>query len=67
MHSSIEEARKLKLKNGQKIKVRIRGKRAVIFENVIVRAKEGYRLTVHVDTDEGNAAGIEGKTLGEIV
>jgi propanediol utilization protein len=67
LHCSAEEARKLRLKNVQKIKVRISGKRALVFDNVIVRADKCYKLAVHLDTDEGNAAGIDGQGEGEIV
>lgn len=58
IHCSPKEAKKLKLKNGDIVSVKIKGERAVIFENVILRIKEGYKLCLHLDTDEGNAAGI---------
>jgi len=32
-----------------------------------VRTGENFRLTLHLDTDEGNATGIQGKKFGEIV
>jgi propanediol utilization protein len=67
LHCSAEDAKKLRLKNVQKIKVRISGKRALVFDNVVVRADKCYKLAVHLDTDEGNAAGIEGNAEGEIV
>jgi putative phosphotransacetylase len=67
LHCSAEEAKKLRLKNGEKIKIRVAGKRALIFENVVVRTGKGFELAVHLDTDEGNAAGIDGQSKGEIV
>jgi len=67
LHLSPEEAKKLNLKNKEKIKIRILGKRALIFENVIVRVKKGFNLALHLDTDEGNAAGIPKKGKGILI
>jgi propanediol utilization protein len=67
LHCSEEDAKKLKLKNNQIIKIRISGKRGLIFDNVVVRIKENFKTSVHLDTDEANAAGISGKVFGEII
>jgi propanediol utilization protein len=68
LHCSLEEAEKLKLKNNQKISVKIKGKqREITFHDIVVRASENYRLSLHLDTDEGNAAGIFGEAFGKIV
>jgi putative phosphotransacetylase len=58
IHCATGEAKKLKLKNGQEVSVKINGERPVIFENVLIRVKDGYKLCLHLDTDEGNAANI---------
>jgi propanediol utilization protein len=67
LHCSPEEAKKLKLKNNQILKIKIPGKRGLIFDNVVVRVNPKFRLSVHLDTDEGNSAGVYGKTFGEII
>jgi len=67
LHCSEEEAKKLKIKNNQLIKIKTSGERGIIFENVIVRVKPTFRLSFQIDTDEGNAAGIIKKTFGEII
>jgi propanediol utilization protein len=67
LHLSPQEAKKLKLKNNQEVSVKIKGIRETIFCNIIVRVSDNYRLSLHLDTDEGNSAGIFGKTFGEIV
>ena len=67
LHCSSEEGKKLNIRNNQIIKIKIAGKRGLIFDNVIVRIKENFRTSVHLDTDEANAAGISGKTFGEII
>ena len=59
IHCNKTQAAKLGLKNGDKVNVRVEGMRAVVFEDVVVRAQDDYKLCMHVDTDEGNAAGID--------
>ena len=67
IHISEEEAKKLRLKNNQRVSVRVNGIRGITFHDVVVRIAKNYRLALHLDTDEGNAAGIFGKTFGEII
>jgi len=67
LHISETEAKKLKVKNNQKVSIKVKGKREITFHEVIVRVSENYRLSVHLDTDEGNSAGIIGKIFGELV
>jgi acetate kinase len=43
------------------------GERSVSFANTLIRAKEGYVIEMHIDTDEANAAGISFQTKGELV
>ena len=45
----------------------VMGKRPVIFGNVAVRVRDDYKLCLHLDTDEGNAAGINKIGEGEIL
>lgn len=67
LHLSPQQARKLRLKNNQKVSMKTKGTREITFHNIIVRISENYRLALHLDTDEGNSAGIIGKSFGEIV
>jgi len=67
VHLSPDEAKEMKLKDGQSIKVKISGERGLTFDNVIVRVHESFRKFMHIDTDEGNAAGIKQEAFGEIV
>lgn len=67
LHLSKKEAKKLKLKNGEKIAIKIKGKRGLIFQNVIVRVSPYFKMACHLDTDEGNAAGINKKTYGQLI
>ena len=67
LHCSETDAKKLKLKNYQNIKIKIPGKRGLIFDNIAVRINPEFKTSVHLDTDEGNSAGIKGKTFGKII
>ncbi|MEK7658996.1 MAG: phosphate propanoyltransferase [Patescibacteria group bacterium] len=67
IHCATSQAAELGLKNNDKVSVRVPaspsqggdGERPVIFENVAIRIKDDYKLCMHLDTDEGNAAGID--------
>ena len=67
LHCATEESKKYKLKAGDSISVKIGGERGIIFENVIVRVKDDYKLSVQLDTDEGNAARINKIGEGYII
>ncbi len=62
LHCSPEEAKELKLKKNASVKVI--GDRGLIFEKVRVRIDKKYKLSMHIDTDEGNACGINQKGTG---
>lgn len=66
-HITPKMALKLKLKNHSKVKVKVSGKRGLVFENIVVRIDEGYKNNIHLDTDEANAAGIEHLAKGELI
>jgi len=67
LHCTEKQAKKLKLKNNQKVSIKINGERETTFHNIIVRISNNYDLSLHLDTDEANSAGIKGKTFGKIV
>lgn len=68
IHMSDKQADDRGLENKQKVKVKVAGVRGVIFEEVIVRVHPTFDLTMHIDTDEGNACGAEMKGgFGEVV
>lgn len=58
IHCNKNEADSLQIKNNDVVSVKIEGDRAVIFENVAIRVGDNYKLSMHIDTDEGNTAGI---------
>jgi len=67
LHCNPEQAELLKLKNKSLISIKVEGKRGITFHNIKVRVEQGYNLSLHLDTDEGNSAGILKKGKGKIV
>ena len=41
--------------------------RTTVFGDVIVRAVPGFILELHIDTDEANAANVQGTVMARIV
>lgn len=59
LHCTVKEAQELWVKNWAIIKMHANGDRALMFENVVVRAKDDYALDFHIDIEEANAAGLK--------
>jgi putative phosphotransacetylase len=66
VHLSAEQAKEAGVQDKQMISVRFGGERGVVFDNVLVRAGDGHEAEIHLDTDEGNAAGLKNGDLGEL-
>ncbi|MBE3573666.1 MAG: phosphate propanoyltransferase [Moorella humiferrea] len=60
IHMEEERAKILNLHDEQKVRVWVPGVRAMILDNVIIRTSPHYRLELHLDTDEANAALLSG-------
>ena len=58
IHMSVEEGAAFGLKDGDYVTVEADGERRTRFYDVQVRVNEAFRLEMHIDTDDANAAGI---------
>lgn len=68
LHINPAQAKKLGVENGDFISIEAKKcLRPIIFKDVLVRVGENYNLTMHVDTDEGNAASLTPDSYGEVV
>jgi putative phosphotransacetylase len=67
IHFHTTDAQQWGIADKQMLKVRVGGERGVIFDQVVARVSENFALDMHIDTDEGNAAGISTGDYGEIV
>jgi len=66
IHMSPEDAMRFRVRDNYVVRVRIEGERELIFGDVVVRVNPAFRLAMHIDTDEGNAANIKTGMLGYI-
>ncbi len=67
VHLSPDQAKEAGVKDKQIVSIKFEGERGVIFNNVLVRSGQGHEKEIHLDTDEGNAAGLSNGDLGEII
>lgn len=67
VHLSPAQAAEAGVKDKDIVKIKFEGERGVIFDNVLVRSGESHEREIHLDTDEGNAAGLGNGALGEII
>ena len=68
LHCNPAEASELGFKDGQKLMAKIKTERgSLIYSGIEVKIAPNYRLRIHLDTDEGNAAGISSKCFGYLI
>jgi len=67
IHMHTTDAEKFGVKDKDRVKVRVSGERGLVYENVLVRVHENYALEMHVDMDEGNAAGVKNGDMVELI
>lgn len=58
IHMSVEEAKKFGVEDGDYVDVELNGDRRTLFYDVQIRANKDFRLEMHIDTDDANAAGV---------
>jgi putative phosphotransacetylase len=64
VHCSPDDAGRLGLADKQRVYARVPGPRGLVFDEVLVRVGPDFRTEMHLDTDEGNAAGVR---AGDVV
>lgn len=67
IHLSTADAERFGVKHGQTVRIRTTGVRPLTFDDVVVRVSEKFVAEMHVDTDEGNAAGLKDGDQVEIL
>jgi putative phosphotransacetylase len=56
LHMTTKDASRFGVKQGDMVKVSIPGVKDTIFGNVLVRTNDAWKLQLHLDTDDANAA-----------
>ncbi len=67
IHFHTEDAQKWNITDKQLLQVKIQGERPLIFDDVVARVSDQFRLDMHIDTDEANAAGVHNGDFAEIL
>jgi len=67
IHMNTSDAVKYGLKDKDIVSVKVGGPRALIFENVLIRVNDEYALDMHLDVEEGNAAGLANCDAVEVI
>jgi acetate kinase len=67
IHMRPADAVEFGVANGDRVDVRVdSGGRELVFGDVLVRVRDDFVLEMHVDTDEGNAAGLDPGATGAL-
>lgn len=67
VHMSLEHAAYYGVKSGDRMSLVVESSCAGVFRDLLVRADATSKLEVHLDTDEGNAVGLDHATRVELV
>jgi len=68
IHMTPQDAKAFDLTDRQVVSVKIdTPERTTVFGDVVVRVRDDFKLAMHIDTDEGNAAGVVSEQYGEIL
>jgi putative phosphotransacetylase len=67
IHMHTSDAENFGVADKEIVSVKVEGKRGLVFDNVLVRVHKDYALEMHVDIDEGNAAGLKNGSMVELL
>jgi len=68
IHMSPADAEEFGVADHEVVQIEVQSTgRSVVFGNVVIRISPDYRLELHLDTDEGNAAGVGPETRARLV
>jgi acetate kinase len=67
IHMSPEDALSFGVRDRDIVSVHVEGERKLIFGDILVRVHPDFRLSMHIDTDEANAANIRTGMAGILV
>lgn len=67
IHMHTKDAEEFGVKDKDIVSVKVNGERGLVFNNVLVRVSDAFQLEMHVDIEEGNAAGVKNGDLVELI
>ncbi|MDQ7095271.1 phosphate propanoyltransferase [Desulfosporosinus sp. PR] len=67
IHMHPSDAARFGVKDKDRISVKVPGARGLVYNEMLVRVSDNYKLEMHIDTDEANAAYLKNNDSAEIV
>ncbi len=67
IHMSLEDGDKFGVKDCDYVTVELNGERRTTFYDVQIRVHKDFRLEMHIDTDDANAAGVKNGDMVKII
>jgi len=68
IHMTTKDAAEFNVKNGEVVAVKINTPdRSIVLADTVIRVRDDFALAMHIDTDEANAAGLNGNGEGELI
>ncbi len=67
IHMSEDEGKAFGVSDGEYVDVLMKGERRTMFYDVQIRVHKDFRLEMHVDTDDANAAGVANGFRGKLI
>ncbi|HLO11422.1 MAG TPA: phosphate propanoyltransferase [Pseudoneobacillus sp.] len=67
IHMHPDDASIFNVTNGQRVQIKVNGQRGITFDNVLIRVSPKYKLEMHIDLDEANAAQIKNGQIGLLI
>ncbi|MBZ9686589.1 phosphate propanoyltransferase [Clostridium estertheticum] len=67
IHMHTSDAENFGVVDKEVVSVKVEGKRGLVFDNVLIRVNKEYALEMHVDIEEGNAAGLKNGLMVELL
>ena len=67
IHMHPEDATRFGVKNRERINVKAPGARGLVYNEMLVRVSDNYKLEMHIDIDEANAAFLRNSDFVEII
>ena len=67
IHMSEDEGRAFGVSDGEYVDVQLDGERKSLFYDVQIRVHKDFRLEMHIDTDDANAAGVSNGFKAKII
>lgn len=67
IHMSEDEGKAFGVRDGEYVDVQMNGERRSMFYDVQIRVHKDFRLEMHIDTDDANAAGVGNGFKGKLI